>query len=126
MYILGNLILLGIILYLFIGLFLEDFDNRSNAISYKIYIFLFIFILYFKFQIFNNLVYYKTINFSKIIEVSINNAILAIIAFDIFNDLSYNKFFDTFSREQKILVLILLIIGFMATIKILELMISSD
>ena len=126
MYILGNLILLGIILYLFIGLFLEDFDNRSNAISYKIYIFLFIFILYFKFQIFNNLVYYKTINFSKIIEVSINNAILAIIAFDIFNDLSYNKFFDAFSREQKILVLILLIIGFMATIKILELMISSD
>ena len=126
MLILARLLVLGIILYLFIDLFLDDFEDRKNAIHYKIYIFLFIFIFNFIFQILSFLINKNKINIGEIIETSINNSLLAVIAYDVYNDLLYNNYFRSYNHQQKVLILILLIIGFISTIKILELLISSN
>ncbi len=126
MFVLARLLFMAITLYMFVSLFLENFDDRHNAIAYKIYLFLFVFIMHFLFQVFTNLVNSSKIAINEIIETSINNALLAVIAFDIYNDLVYNNFFKTYNNQQKILVLILLIIGFMTAIKILQLLISSN
>ena len=126
MIVLARLLFMAIALYMFIGLFLDNFDDRHNAIAYKIYLFLFIFIIQFLFQIFTNLVNTNKIAINVLIETSINNAILAVIAFDVYNDLIYNNFFRTYNTQQKILMLVLLIIGFMTVVKILQLLISSN
>jgi hypothetical protein len=126
MLVLARLVFMAIALYMFISLFLNDFEERRNAISYKIYLFIFIFILNFMFQIFTNLINNITNSMNDLIESSINNALLSVIAFDIYNDLTYNGFFKIYTHQQKSLVLILLIIGFITTIKILELLISSN
>ena len=84
------------------------------------------FIIQFLFQIFSGLVLTHKINVSEIIETSINNALLSVIAYDVYGDLAYNNFFSTYTHQQRILVLILLIVGFMTGIKILQLLISSN
>lgn len=126
MFVIARLILTAIVLFMFISLFLDDFEDRHNAISYKIYLFLFIFIINFLFQFFTNLVNSKKIIISEFIEVSINNSLIAVIAFDVYNDLAISNYFAKYNRDQKILVMVLLIVGFMATIKILELLISAN
>ena len=126
MFVLARLLFMAITLYMFVSLFLENFDDRHNAIAYKVYLFLFVFMMQFLFQVFTNLINSNKIIINEIIETSINNALLAIIAFDVYNDLAFNKFFGSYTHQQKILVLILLIIGFMTGIKILQLLISSN
>lgn len=126
MLVLARFVFLAIVLYMFISLFMDNFDDRHNAISYKIYLFLFVFIINFMFQVVGNLIGSKKLIINEFIETSINNALLAVIAFDVYNDLVYNKFFKSYNNQQKILVLVLLIVGFMTTIKILELLISSS
>lgn len=126
MFVLVRLLVIAITLYMFISLFLENFEDRHNAIAYKIYLFLFVFIIQFLFQIFTNLIQSEKIIMDQIIETSINNALLAVIAFDIYNDLYYNNYFRTYNKQQQILILILLIIGFMTAIKFLQLLISSN
>ena len=126
MLVIARLIFMAVVLYMFISLFLDNFEDRHYAISYKIYLFLFVFIINFLFQFFTNLVNSKKIIINEFIEISINNALLAVIAFDVYNDLASNYFFTQYTHEQKILVMILLIVGFMTTIKILELLISSN
>lgn len=126
MLVLARLLFLAISLYMFISLFLDNFDDRHNAIAYKIYLFLFVFIIQFLFQIFSNLINAQKFAMDELIETSINNALLAIIAFDVYNDLSYNKYFSNYKeKQQKILILILLIIGFMTAIKFLQLLITN-
>lgn len=126
MLVLARLLIMAVTLYMFVSLFLDNFDDRKNAIAYKIYLFLFVFIIQFLFQIFANLINSKKIIMDEIIETSINNALLAIISFDVYNDLVYNNYFRAYSQQQKILILILLIIGFMTAIKFLQLLISSN
>jgi hypothetical protein len=126
MIILSKLLFIAVSLFMFINLFLTELDDKKNRISYKIYLFLFIFILNFMFQIFSNLLSDITISINELIEMSINNALLAVVAFSIYIDLVDNNIFPTEFLYQKSLVLILLIIGFITTIKILELLISSN
>ena len=126
MLVIARLLFIAITLYMFVSLFLNNFNDRNNAIIYKIYLFLFIFIMNFLFQIFSNLIQTRKFVINEIIETSINNALLAIIAFDVYGDLAYNNFFSKYTDQQRILVLILLIIGFMTGIKILQLLISSN
>ena len=125
MLVIARLLILAIVLYMFVSLFLDNFDDVHNSIAYKIYLFLFVFIIQFLFQIFSNLINSNKVAVDEIIETSINNALLAVIAFDIYKDLVYNNYFKTYNREQKILILILLIIGFMTAIKFLQLLISN-
>jgi hypothetical protein len=126
MLVLAKLLYMAVALFMFINLFLYDFENKRNAIAYKIYLFLFVFILNFMFQIFANLINQIKISMNELIESSINNSLLAVIAFGLYCDLSSNGFYREYDHNQKTLILILLIIGFIATIKILELLISSN
>jgi hypothetical protein len=126
MFIIARLIFLAFILCMFFTLFLNNFEDRHNAISYKIYLFLFVFTINFLFTFFNNLVSSKKIIIKELIEVSINNALISVIAFDVYNDLGINELFLKYTHSQKTLILVLLIVGFMATIKILQLLISSN
>ena len=125
MLVLARLFFIAVSLFIFFNLFLDDFENKKNAIDYKIYIFLFVFILNFIFQIFSNLINNKNISINEIIDMSIGNALLSVIAFSIYNDLSYNDFLKQYDHYEKSLILILLIVGFITTIKILELLIYS-
>ena len=126
MLILARLIFMAFTLYMFISIFLDNFDDRKNAIPYKIYLFLFVFIVQFLFQVFSNILSASKIPISELIESAISNALIAVIAFDIYNDLVYDKFFRTYNNQQKTLIIVLLIIGFMTTIKILQLLINSN
>lgn len=126
MLVLAKLVFIAVSLFMFINLFLTDFDDKKNAISYKIYLFLFVFVLNFMFQIFANLINHIKISIDELIEMSINNALLSVVAYSVYDDLSYNGFFNQYTHYQKSLILILLIIGFITTIKILELLISSN
>jgi hypothetical protein len=126
MLVLARLVFIAVSLFMFINLFLTDFDDKKNSISYKIYLFLFVFVLNFMFQIFANLINHIKISMDELIEMSINNALLSVVAYGIYDDLSYNGFFNQNTHYQKSLILILLIIGFITTIKILELLISSN
>lgn len=126
MLVLARLVFITVSLFMFINLFLSDFEDKKNAISYKIYLFLFVFVLNFMFKIFSDLLNKVKISMDEIIEMSINNALLSIVAFSVYDDLSYNGFFNQYNHYQKSLILILLIIGFIATIKILELLITSN
>lgn len=126
MLVFARLLFIAVSLFMFIGLFLTDFEDKKNAISYKIYLFLFVFVLNFMFQIFANLINKIKISMDELIEMSINNALLSVVAFSVYDDLSYNGFFNQYNNYQKSLILILLIIGFIATIKILELLITSN
>lgn len=125
MLVIVRLLLLAITLYMFISLFLDNFEDRHNAIAYKIYLFLFVFIIQFLFEIFTNLIHSQKIIIDEIVETAINNALLAVIAYDVYNDLVYNNYFKTYNSQQKILILILLIIGFMTAVKFLQLLISN-
>lgn len=126
MLVLARLVFIAVSLFMFINLFLTDFDDKKNSISYKIYLFLFVFVLNFMFQIFANLINNIKISMDELIEMSINNALLSVVAYGVYDDLSYNGFFNQYTHYQKSLILILLIIGFITTIKILELLISSN
>jgi len=126
MLVLARLVFIAVSLFMFISLFLTDFEDKKNAISYKIYLFLFVFVLNFMFQIFANLINKIKISMDELIEMSINNALLSVVAFSVYDDLSYNGFFNQYNHYQKSLILILLIIGFISTIKILELLITSN
>lgn len=126
MLVLARLVFIAVSLFMFINLFLSDFEDKKNGISYKIYLFLFIFVLNFMFQIFSDLINKVKISIDEIIEMSINNALLSVVAFSVYDDLSYNGFFNQYNHYQKSLILILLIIGFITTIKILELLITSN
>lgn len=126
MLVLARLAFLAITLFMFITLFLSDFEDKKNAINYKLYLFLFVFVLNFIFQIFVNLINKIKISMNEIIESSINNGLITVIAFGIYGDLSENGFFNQYTHYQKTLIMILLIIGFLTTIKVLELLITSN
>lgn len=126
MLVLARLVFIAVSLFMFISLFLSDYEDKKNAISYKVYLFLFVFVLNFMFQIFANLINRVKISIDEIIESSINNGLLAIIAFGIYGDLNDQNFFNQYSDHQRELILILLIIGFMATIRILECLMNSN
>ena len=58
-------------------------------------------------------------------ETAINNALLAVIAYDVYNDLIYEKFYSGYNKYQKISVLVLLILAFITTVKLLQLLLTQ-
>jgi hypothetical protein len=117
---------MAIALYMFLNYFLNDYEDKNNVFMNKIYIFLFVFLAHFIFQFFFSLCGTNETTISSLIESAINYSILAIIAFDIYNDMTYNGYFLNYTHKQKILMLILLIVGFMTVIKLIQLLISSN
>lgn len=125
MILLLRMIFTGIALFFFILFFLENFDNRDNAIIYKLYIFTFVFLLQVILNIFNNLFNGDKITLNYIMDTAVNNALLAVIAYDVYGDLTYQKVFNSQSKHQQIAVLVLLMLGFIATVKLLQLLLTQ-
>ena len=125
MILLLRLIFTGIALLFFVALFLENFDDRQNSIVYKLYLFTFIFLLQIVLNVFNNIFNKEKITLNSIMETSINNALLAVIAFDVYNDLIYEGFYKGYNSYQKIATLVLLILAFITTVKMLQLLLTQ-
>lgn len=126
MIILTRLAFVAITLYMFISLYLDKIDDMKYFIPYKIYLFLFVFLIHFIFHSLSNLLNMENHQLSTMIEISINNALLAVIAYDVYNDLVRNGIYDQFNNQQRMLILVFLIIGFMVVIKLLQLLISCN
>ena len=126
MTILIRLFITGIALFFYLSMFLPNFDDRSNAIPYKLYMFLFVFIIQFMLYFLTNATSSNKSSLNQIIESSINNALLAVIAYDVYNDLYFNKIFINMNEHQRIISLVLLIVGFMTMVKIIQLLITNS
>lgn len=131
MILLLRLIFTGIALFFFTLFFLDNFDDRNNAIIYKLYIFTFVFLLQIMLNIFNCLFNKEKITLNHVMDTAVNNALLAVIAFDVNGDLVYKKILvfnngnQQFAKYQQIAVLVLLIMGFIATVKLLQLLLTQ-
>jgi hypothetical protein len=126
MTILIRLFITGIALFFYLSMFLPNIDDRSNAIPYKIYMFLFVFIVQFIMYFVTNSSGANKNSINQIIESAINNALLAVIAFDVYGDLYANNIFKDMNQHQRIISLVLLIVGFMTTVKIIQLLITNN
>jgi hypothetical protein len=126
MTILIRLFITGIALFFYLSIFLPHLGDKSNAISYKIYMFLFIFILQFLLYFVTNRALANKNTINQLVESSINNALLAVIAFDVYRDLDADNMYNGMNEHQKIISLVLLIVGFMATVKIVQLLLTNN
>lgn len=105
--------------------FMNNPDDRENAIMNKIYLFIFVFIINF-ISSFINYLLSSTYSFNDVIIFSVNNALISIIAYDVYNDLTYNDYFKNYSHHQKSVILILLMIAFMTIIKLIQIIITYN
>ncbi len=126
MTILIRLFITGILLFVYLSLFLPNIEDRSNAIPYKIYMFLFIFIVQFILYFLTNRTLANKNTINQIVESSVNNALLAVIAYDVYGDLYAGNIFDNMDANQRNISLVLLIVGFMATVKIIQLLMTNN
>jgi hypothetical protein len=125
MILLFRILFTAIFLFFFITVFLENFQDRDNAIVYKLYIFTFVFILQIILNIFNNIFNKDKITLNSIMDTAVNNALLAVIAFDIYGDLTYQKIINLNNKHQSVFALVLLIVGLITTVKLLQLLLTQ-
>jgi len=125
MILLLRIIFTGIALFFFTAFFLENFDQRDNAIVYKLYLFTFVFLLQVILNIFNNLYNKDKITLNSVMDTAVNNALLAVIAFDVYGDLTYQKIIKTDNKYHDIAVLVILILGFITAVKLLQLLLTQ-
>jgi hypothetical protein len=125
MLLLARLLIIGIALFLFLIYVLQNFDTNDNVILNKIYIFAFIFFIQIITNLISNLFSTNKIPLDEIINLSINNALLGVIAYDIFGDLERNGNYTTFSKEHKALILVFLIIAFITSIRLIQMLFEN-
>lgn len=125
MILLLRLLFTGIALFIYLSFFLENYDDRENSIIYKLYLFTFMFLLQIIINILNNVINKEKISINVVTEIAINNALLSVIAYDTFNDLIYKQYYKGYTKQQKTFTLVFLIIGFIATVKLLQLLLSQ-
>ena len=101
-------------------------DDRENVIMNKIYLFIFVFIINFISAFINNLFFKGSNTLYSIISFSVNNALIAIIAYDTYNDMVYNGYLKSFSHHQKSIILVLLMISLMTIIKLIQIIITYN
>ena len=125
MLLLARLLIIGISLFLFLIYVLKNFDTKDNVILNKIYIFAFIFFIQIIINIISNIFSNAKIPLDEIINLSINNALLAVIAFDIFGDIDRSGSYTTFTKEHKAFILVLLIIAFITSIRLIQMLFEN-
>jgi hypothetical protein len=76
-------------------------------------------------NVFNNIFNKEKLTLNSIMETAINNAFLSVIAFDVYNDLVYEGFYKGYNSYQKIATLVLLILTFITTVKMLQLLLTQ-
>lgn len=122
MILLLRMIITGIALFFFTLFFLKNFDERENAIVYKLYIFTFVFLLQIMLNLLNILFDGNKITLNHLMDTAVNNALLAVIAFDVYGDMTYKHIITTTNIHQQIAILILLMVGFITAVKVLQLL----
>lgn len=125
MLLLARLLIIGISLFLFLIYVLKNFDTNNNVIFNKIYIFAFIFFIQIITNLISNIFSTNKTALDDIINLSINNALLGVIAFDIFGNLEQNGNYITFSKEHKALILVLLILAFITSIRLIQMLFEN-
>ncbi len=125
MLLLTRLLIIGISLFLFLIYVLKNFDTNNDAIFNKIYIFGFVFFIQIIINLLSNMFSTIKTNLDEIINLSINNALLAVIAFDVFGDLERNGNYTTFTKEHKAFILVLLIIAFITSIRLIQMLFEN-
>jgi hypothetical protein len=125
MLLLARLLIIGISLFLFLIYVLKNFDTNDDVILNKIYIFAFIFFIQIITNLISNLFSTNKIALDEIINLSINNALLGVIAFDIFGNLEQNGNYTTFTKEHKALILVFLIIAFITSIRLIQMLFEN-
>ena len=124
MILITRLLITGFTLFLFLYYYIDD--NKTvfinNVLLNKLYIFLFVFIIQFLLTIFHKIYMDPQTTTSELVDISINDALLSVIAFDIYKDSILQGKYDGYSKSLKSLVLVLLIIAFIASIRLLNLL----
>ena len=125
MLLLARLLIIGISLFLFLIYVLKNFDTNDDVILNKIYIFAFIFFIQIITNLISNLFSSNKIALDEIINLSINNALLGVIAFDVFGNLEQSGHYTTFTKEHKALILVFLIIAFITSIRLIQMLFEN-
>lgn len=125
MLLLARLLIIGISLFLFLIYVLKNFDTNDDVILNKIYIFAFIFFIQIITNLISNLFSSNKIALDEIINLSINNALLGVIAFDVFGNLEQKGHYTTFTKEHKALILVFLIIAFITSIRLIQMLFEN-
>ena len=123
-----RLLITGFTLFIFLY-YLIDNDKVNffeSALLNKLYIFLFVFIIQFILNIFHKIYMDQSTKTSEIVDVSINDGLLSVIAFDIYKDMILQGKYEGYSKSLKSLVLVLLILAFITSIKLLHLLFSKS
>lgn len=121
-----KLIITGFLLFLFVTFFLDDVKNKDNVIWYKLYIFLFMFFIQIIVSFVNSIFTKEIISYPELIDSSITNALLTVVAFDVYGDMVLKDYINDLSQSQKNLLLVLLVIGFMVSIRLIQMLFSTN
>jgi hypothetical protein len=63
---------------------------------------------------------------TEIVDISINDGLLSVIAFDIYKDMILQGKYEGYSKSLRSLVLVLLIIAFITSINILQMLFTKN
>ena len=74
----------------------------------------------------NSLFTNEVISYPELIDVSITNALLTVIAYDVYEDLIYKEYISKLSNSQKNLVLVFLVIGFLVSIRLVQMLFYTN
>jgi hypothetical protein len=128
MILITRLLITGFTLFVFLYYLIDDdkINFVDSVLLNKLYIFLFVFIIQFILNIFHKIYMDPTTTTSEVVDISINDGLLSVIAFDIYKDMILQGKYEGYSKSLRSLVLVLLIIAFIASIHLLHLLFSKN
>ena len=128
MILITRLLITGFTLFVFLYYLIDDdkINFVDSILLNKLYIFLFVFIIQFLLNIFHKIYMDPSTTTSEVVDISINDGLLSVIAFDIYKDMILQGKYNGYSKSLRSLVLVLLIITFIASIHLLHLLFSKN
>ena len=128
MILITRLLITGFTLFIFLYYLIDDdkINFVDSALLNKLYIFLFVFIIQFILNIFHKIYISPSTTTNEVVDISINDGLLCVIAFDVYKDMILQGKYEGYSKSLKCFVLVLLIIAFITSIKLLHLLFSRS
>ena len=99
-------------------------ENNGMFLN-KLYTFFFVFLIQFVINVLNDLIEKKNTSIGDNIDICIKKSLIAVIAYDTFTEMDCKKYFESFNANQKSIVITLLIVCFISTIQILQLLVVN-
>jgi hypothetical protein len=123
-----RLLITGFTLFIFLYYLIDDdkVNFVDSILLNKLYIFLFVFIIEFILNIFHKIYMNSSTTTTEIVDISINDGLLSVIAFDIYKDMILQGKYEGYSKSLRSLVLVLLIIAFITSINILQMLFTKN